>query len=298
MYIYKKKGVINTGEEKILGTIMEEKEKIKYDNEVFALPEKNKRMNIFMNYDDNEISKIEEVLLSVARETRNLEKISGGYEPGSEKSKIDELQKEYIKNKKFFVENEHLMSRDQRIINNIILSFEERVYFGENNEKRGYGIKNVVISDKKNTEMVTEKLDKNVRQINTGQLTDMNDNKYFFTPVISNTSQNEMKPLTNDESTIDWSRIIYESDNKENNLNKELFDSKKKKYRPYKCLESNCDKCYTSLYGLKYHQAHGHTKNEDDSLKPFACEIVGCKKRYKNTNGLKYHLENNHRFDN
>ncbi|EJW03880.1 hypothetical protein EDEG_01833 [Edhazardia aedis USNM 41457] len=62
------------------------------------------------------------------------------------------------------------------------------------------------------------------------------------------------------------------------------------------CKIPKCNKSYTSAYGLKYHEIHGHNKIIDIN-KPFKCTFEDCEKRYKNSNGLKYHLENGHRFN-
>ncbi|TBU05857.1 hypothetical protein CWI39_0608p0020 [Hamiltosporidium magnivora] len=62
--------------------------------------------------------------------------------------------------------------------------------------------------------------------------------------------------------------------------------------RIYKCYLYDCDKEYTSSYGLKYHLINGHSKKITE--KPYRCTVSGCSKKYKNSNGLKYHLNHGH----
>lgn len=71
--------------------------------------------------------------------------------------------------------------------------------------------------------------------------------------------------------------------------------------KPYKCNYPGCDKAYKNANGLKYHNAHGHCDENQDSLdihvrmmKPYVCNFESCYKRYKNLNGLKYHIEKAH----
>ncbi|KAG0743010.1 hypothetical protein G6F57_003906 [Rhizopus arrhizus] len=70
--------------------------------------------------------------------------------------------------------------------------------------------------------------------------------------------------------------------------------------KPYKCQIAGCDKAYKNPNGLKYHQVHGHSEEDElseaerDAQKPYMCTIGYCNKRYKNLNGLKYHIEHSH----
>ncbi|KAM0675875.1 hypothetical protein GVAV_000651 [Gurleya vavrai] len=256
------------------------------------------------------------------------------------------------------------MKKEQRIINKIILSFEEKVYFGweceDKKREKNLTIRNDKIEDskiisdwkerfkreiqvpiydkrqnyslqnqkimpmtKKYSYTVNEKIkncndwkftpkkenlitkndelfkkfDEWKNPINEkvdNKHTDIYDKKYFFTPIICNTSQNEMNNMESENDVIDWAKVISESEEKEINYYNYGQNNKREKFRPYACPEINCKKCYTSLYGLKYHQTHGHTKTFEDLNKPFKCEVSGCDKTYKNLNGLKYHLENSH----
>lgn len=64
--------------------------------------------------------------------------------------------------------------------------------------------------------------------------------------------------------------------------------------RIYKCMLDNCNRQYTSAFGLKYHMKEGHSKEKLSVYKPFICSVEGCGRKYKNNNGLKYHLKNFH----
>lgn len=61
----------------------------------------------------------------------------------------------------------------------------------------------------------------------------------------------------------------------------------------FSCRKYNCNKTYTSSYGLEYHEKHGHKVDLNPS-KVYRCFYSNCSKRYKNPNGLQYHIRKNH----
>ncbi|OQS55722.1 hypothetical protein EHP00_448 [Ecytonucleospora hepatopenaei] len=65
--------------------------------------------------------------------------------------------------------------------------------------------------------------------------------------------------------------------------------------RKHVCPKPGCNKSYTSSHGLKYHMAHGHSKEKENAYKPFVCPIQNCSKTYRNSNGLKYHMSKMHK---
>ncbi|WUR02464.1 zinc finger C2H2 domain-containing protein [Vairimorpha necatrix] len=64
--------------------------------------------------------------------------------------------------------------------------------------------------------------------------------------------------------------------------------------RIYKCTLGNCNRQYTSAFGLKYHMKEGHSEKKLNVHKPFVCDVKNCGRKYKNNNGLKYHLKTFH----
>ena len=65
--------------------------------------------------------------------------------------------------------------------------------------------------------------------------------------------------------------------------------------RKHVCTKPGCNKSYTSSHGLKYHIAHGHSKEKENAYKPFSCPVANCGKTYRNSNGLKYHMSKIHK---
>ncbi|ORD94505.1 Z394 [Enterospora canceri] len=65
--------------------------------------------------------------------------------------------------------------------------------------------------------------------------------------------------------------------------------------RKHVCSKPGCNKSYTSSHGLKYHMAHGHSKEKENAYKPFVCPVANCGKTYRNSNGLKYHMSKIHK---
>lgn len=65
--------------------------------------------------------------------------------------------------------------------------------------------------------------------------------------------------------------------------------------RKHVCTRPGCNKSYTSSHGLKYHMAHGHSKEKENAYKPFVCPVANCGKTYRNSNGLKYHMGKIHK---
>ena len=93
-------------------------------------------------------------------------------------------------------------------------------------------------------------------------------------------------------------RNPYNHNWKEENLDKYFYKDCKKTdmsdKRIYKCTLDNCNRQYTSAFGLKYHMKEGHSKEKLNVHKPYVCNIQGCGRKYKYNNGLKYHLKTFH----
>lgn len=97
-----------------------------------------------------------------------------------------------------------------------------------------------------------------------------------------------------------------EFDKMEDLINKkfQICDTEKKKKdknvpekKIYKCMLNNCNRQYTSLFGLKYHIKEGHSEAKMRVYKPFVCYVEGCGRKYKNKNGLMYHLRTIHNIE-
>ncbi|KAM0681409.1 hypothetical protein GINT2_000611 [Glugoides intestinalis] len=93
--------------------------------------------------------------------------------------------------------------------------------------------------------------------------------------------------LMNEISGVD----IQEYSDSSRDFNGSIANSSERKHT---CQHPGCTKSYTSSHGLKYHQAHGHSKDKENVYKPFVCSIPKCGKAYRNSNGLKYHMANAH----
>ena len=91
-----------------------------------------------------------------------------------------------------------------------------------------------------------------------------------------------------------FNKIFDDENNSKKQYQEERTDSAYKKGdKKFKCTSGNCNKTFTSLFGLRYHTNNGHN-NKDERDKPFCCDIMGCNRRYKNSNGLKYHERTAH----
>lgn len=196
---------------------------------------------------------------------------------------LEVLKMKYYSDKKWFEKNEPYMDDDEKLINILLLSYERNMYVMNSeffNEDENFEFNNFE--------------DKEVLQTKFEEIYSAKENESMFTPVIGNGYKGEGKDK---EHTRKWSEPMMEDDERENysqNLAFEDFYKLESKYRPFKCQISGCNKKYTSLYGLKYHEKNGHNK-DSKYLKPFKCTIVDCDKSYKNANGLKYHLDNGHK---
>lgn len=204
---------------------------------------------------------------------------------------LEYYRREFYKNKRFFETHQYKMSRDQVILENLLLNLEEEALFKDKKE---------------------ETVDDVLRRTEQEFLRNLDccghsfDTFYSFAYHRSSEHSNEEESVQPD---IGKDRAFYGDvdglsayENYEtintNTIdfnNPQLNDEEKRvKCKPYRCDIEDCRKAYTSAYGLKYHVENGHVK-KDDSNKPHACSFSGCEKRYKNSNGLKYHLDHFHR---
>ncbi|KAK6090756.1 hypothetical protein P3W45_000001 [Vairimorpha bombi] len=109
-----------------------------------------------------------------------------------------------------------------------------------------------------------------------------------------------------------WKDVDFDDEDPYNKLKKkevsdkkvQVNDKEKKKKsknesekKIYKCMLDNCNRQYTSAFGLKYHMKEGHSKEKLSVHKPFVCKVDGCGRKYKNNNGLKYHLRTIHHIE-
>ncbi|KAL6120860.1 hypothetical protein NUSPORA_02334 [Nucleospora cyclopteri] len=72
------------------------------------------------------------------------------------------------------------------------------------------------------------------------------------------------------------------------------FSNRVVSLRSFVCTIKNCNKSFTSSFGLKYHMDHGHLETKAIEKRPYICHVPGCSKSYKNNNGLKYHVLHAH----
>lgn len=167
---------------------------------------------------------------------------------------IEYLQMQHLKDKADFHERIHTMHADQIIMENLLLSMEEQVYF----------------------------------RIQAG-VSEEEEEKRVEMEFVRNQSCCNLAFGNYNEWAIHMDNHNVESKNEE----EECVPSAGNRIRTYKCEIPNCNKSYTSAYGLRYHLEKGH-RGEEDSSKPFGCVVEGCKRRYKNANGLKYHMQHGH----
>lgn len=166
---------------------------------------------------------------------------------------IADLQQQHLKDKADFLNRIHTMDADQIIMENLLLTMEEQVYFKSK--------KNFPDEDPEEKRLEME--------------------------FIKNQTCCDLAFKNYNE----WA--IHMDNHSEIKNEEEEVSSGNSKGRNYKCDIVNCNKSYTSAYGLRYHLDKGH-KGEEDTSKPYVCNIDGCKKRYKNANGLKYHVQHGH----
>ncbi|RVD92284.1 C2H2-type DNA- Zinc finger protein [Tubulinosema ratisbonensis] len=187
-----------------------------------------------------------------------------------ERETIEFLQMQHMRDKTNFRNRMHTMHPEQVRLEYLLLNMEEEVYFRNKN----YGEQEV--------NEIEEFL-----FINSQSCCNLKFNNFNEWAQHLNTHCNQFvlnKKEENHESVkIPMTEI---------EVNEEIKSDGKT--RMFKCEVSNCNKSYTSAYGLRYHQEKGH-KEDEDVTKPFICVIDNCKKRYKNANGLKYHVLHSHK---
>lgn len=209
------------------------------------------------------------------RKEKNLEK-------EKMKKEVEELKRKYYSDKKWFEKNEPYMDDDERVINILLLSYERNMY--------------VMNSEFFNEEECFEYNDFDEKEgfkTRFEEIYSAKENETMFRPVIGNGYKGEGSDKVHGNKSFEQ----VPEDNRENfsqNLAFEDFYKLESKYRPFKCQKPGCNKKYTSLYGLKYHEKNGHNK-EMKYHKPYKCTVEDCEKSYKNANGLKYHLDNGHK---
>lgn len=188
----------------------------------------------------------------------------------TERESIEYLQMQHIKDKNNFKNRIHTMHPEQIKLEYLLLNLEEQVYFKNKNY------------NEEEVNQIEELL-----FINSQSCCNLKFNTYNEWAQHLNTHPNQLvvnkKEEIEEEVRIPIRAIEIEEDFKDSNKNK-----------IFKCVVANCNKSYTSAYGLRYHQEKGHKEDEDVS-KPFLCVIDNCKKRYKNANGLKYHVLHSHK---
>ncbi|KRH92090.1 putative C2H2-type/integrase, DNA-binding, Zinc finger protein, partial [Pseudoloma neurophilia] len=193
----------------------------------------------------------------------------------------EQLKHQYLKNKKRFENNMHEMNRDQVLLEHLLLSIEEEMFY-----------------ETIQPQTLEEALEKTKRRF-LNDLECCSEHFLSFNDFIKHMEENHQ----NEEDTANFSNntpyhsynSIENTQEKEkssdisclNIISEETEKNEKIKSKPFKCDIENCNKSYTSAYGLRYHIENGHVQ-KDESDKPYACQYTNCNKRYKNTNGLKY----------
>ncbi|KAM0677469.1 hypothetical protein BDAP_001970 [Binucleata daphniae] len=186
------------------------------------------------------------------------------------KQVIDELKNMYYKNRSKFETQQYKMNIDEIKLNNIMLDFEEKVFFDKeivNYEER---------REKRFMQMFTccnKKFD---------TFAEFAKHKDI---IHEEEMQEENCEVVNPEYKYVPIKIIADDI---------TSSGEGDKYKQHRCVVEGCYKTYTSAYGLKYHTEKGHAQ-EVKEAKPHKCTIDNCTKRYKNVNGLKYHLEHAHK---
>lgn len=171
-------------------------------------------------------------------------------------NELQKLRNEFYKNKKEFEEQQYTMRIGALVLNNFLLKTEEDVYF--------FRYENDLERNKRGEREFMQ------------MFTCCNRGFEKFSEFI------EHKEVVHKEGRVEEGIPFHKQF-------EQIEDT-----RPYKCTHPKCNKVYTSVNGLKYHQEKGHDGDDDEYLKPYQCTHSGCEKRYKNSNGLKYHLSHGH----
>lgn len=191
------------------------------------------------------------------------------------------LKKQHARNRADFLQRSHTMQFDQIFIENLLLRMEEQIFFG-----------------RQTTEMHGWDAEKEAELEFLKNLSCCNLNFANFTEWEIHMMKHDTKPVFSldpcgDEIATVVGMIDKDMSSTSESTSESTASMPETKIKVYKCDHENCNKLYTSAYGLRYHLEKGHREN-DDSAKPFTCTFKGCRKRYKNANGLKYHLVHGH----
>lgn len=199
---------------------------------------------------------------------------------GSDNSVL--LQKQHARNRSDFLQRSHTMQFDQVFIEHLLLKMEEQMFFEEEadefcdwdaeKEAELEFLRNRNCCSMKFQNFTEWEIHTLTHHTNTSSSLCFDKERYFNN---KNKPERETMSITSEES--------YEN----------TCNNSGHKTKVYKCDRENCNKFYTSAYGLRYHLEKGH-KEDEDMAKPFRCIFEGCRKRYKNANGLKYHLSHGH----
>lgn len=192
------------------------------------------------------------------------------------------LQKQHARNRSDFLQRSHTMQFDQIFIEHLLLKMEEQIFFEEDNDEfRDWDAE-------KEAELEF------LRSRNCCNLKFQSFTEWEVHILSHHTSMASSQHLSKEKGTISKENAEKDTMSIASEESYEsLASTSGNKAKVYKCNRENCNKFYTSAYGLRYHLEKGH-KEDDSVAKPFQCIFEGCKKRYKNANGLKYHLSHGH----
>lgn len=199
------------------------------------------------------------------------------------KKELEELKMKYYSDKKWFESNEPYMDDDERLINILLLSYERNIY-----------VMNTEFFNKDNDFEFNDFEEKEELQARFKEIYSAKKCEPSFEPIIGNGYREEEEERMHGRRWSVHSEEDFDREKYSQNMAFEDFYKMENKYRPFKCQKPGCTKKYTSLYGLKYHEKNGHSK-EMKFHKPYKCTVADCVKSYKNPNGLKYHLDNGHK---
>lgn len=202
----------------------------------------------------------------------------------SEKSSV--LRQEHAKSRADFLQRLHTMQFDQIFIENLLLKMEEQAFFK----------KPSVEADEWDAEREAELeflKNRSCCRMSFQNFTEweihMMGHELAASPyIVTKHDKDSREESTTDDTSENKLETTQTSDSSDT-----ATSAPESKTKMFKCEHKNCNKLYTSAYGLRYHLERGHREGED-LTKPYLCTFDGCRKRYKNANGLKYHLAHGH----
>ncbi|KAL0265880.1 UNVERIFIED_CONTAM: hypothetical protein PYX00_011597 [Menopon gallinae] len=213
-------------------------------------------------------------------------KDEGSSYSSSDSERCNVLRQQHAKSRADFLQRLHTMQFDQIFIENLLLKMEEQAFF----KKPSCDVHDWNAEREAELEFLKNR---SCCRMSFQNFTEweihMMSHELAANPYI--VTKSERTPR--EESTDDMSESKQET-SQTSDSSETVTSMSESKTKMFKCDHENCNKLYTSAYGLRYHLERGHVEGED-LTKPYLCTFVGCRKRYKNANGLKYHLAHGHR---